>query len=124
MAQIKRCFDTYALIEVAEGNPKFSEYINMEFVVTDLTLAEFFSVLLRDKNLETAEHWYKVFEPYAVSVDKAVLIEAVKFRYEHRKADVSFFDAVGYTFAINHWHPFLTGDKEFEHFSGVEFVKK
>ena len=116
--------DTYALVEIAEGNSKFAKYLKLDFVVTDLTLAEFFGVLLRDKNQETAEYWYQIFEPYAVPVDKAILIEAVKFRYEHRKADISFFDAVGYVYAIKHGYPFVTGDKEFEDFSGVEFVKK
>lgn len=124
MATLRRCMDTYALVEIAEANPKFAPYLNVEFVITELTLAEFYGVLLRDKNLETAEYWYKVFEPYGVPVEKALLIEAVRFRYQHRKSDISFFDAVGYIFATKHGYPFLTGDKEFENFAGVEFVKK
>ena len=124
MVEITRCMDTYALVEIAEGNPKFAKYLNAQFVITDVNLAEFFGVLLRDKDQETAEFWYRTFETYAVPADKALLIEAVKFRYEHRKADISFFDAVGYTFAIKHGYLFVTGDKEFEKFGGVEFVKK
>lgn len=47
----------------------------------------------------------------------------VGFRYEHRKSDISLFDAVGYVFALKKGHPFVTGDKEFEHLEGVEFKK-
>ncbi len=122
MAQIK-CLDTYALVEIAKGNPKFVDYLNIDFIITDLTLAEFYAVLLREHNKETADYWYKKLEIYSVIVDKVILIEAVKFRYEHRKNDISFFDAVGYIFSITKGYYFVTGDKEFENFKGVEFKK-
>lgn len=124
MAAVKKCMDTYALVEIAEGNPKFVKYLTAEFVVTDLTLAEFFGVLLRDKGQETADYWYKILEVYAIPVHREGLIEAVEFRHAHRKADLSFFDAVGCIFALRFGYPFVTGDKEFEHLPGVEFVKK
>lgn len=116
--------DTYALVEIAEGNPRFAPYMKEEFVITDLTLAEFYGVLLRDKNEDTADYWYQIFEPYSVPVEILLLIEAVKFRHEHRKADISFFDAVGYIFSLKKGFVFVTGDKEFEKFSNVEFRKK
>lgn len=124
MVEMKRCLDTYALIEISKGNPKFVAYLDSEFVITDLTLVEFYSVILREYDEKTAEYWFKKLERYAVSADKLILKEAVKFRYENKKSDISFFDAVGYVFSIKKGYFFVTGDKEFENFEGVEFKKK
>ena len=98
MVDVKRCLDTYALVEIAKGNPKFAEYLNSDFVLTDLTLAEFYLVLFREDGEKVADYWFKKLERYSVSVSRDLLIEAVKFRYEHRKSDISFFDAIGYVF--------------------------
>ncbi len=124
MAERKWCFDTYALIEIAKGNEKFARFLNGSFVVTDITLAEFYAVLLREHDEKTADYWFGKFEAYSLPVDKRILIEAVKFRYEHRKADISFFDAVGYVFSVSEGYRFVTGDKEFEGREGVAFQKK
>ncbi len=123
MAQIK-CLDTYALIEISNGNAKFMKYLDLDFVITDLILAEFYAVILREYNEETANYWYKKLEPYSISVDKLILIEAIKFKYKHRKTNISFFDSVGYMFSLKNNYLFVTGDKEFENFNNVEFLKK
>src|SRR3989339_668827 len=117
---VKRCFDTYALMEIFDGNPKFEKYINSDFVITDLTLVEFYNVILKKYDERTAEYWFKKYMNYSVSVDKWVLKEAIKFKFEKRKTNISFFDAVGYVFSLSNNYPFVTGDKEFENLKGVE----
>ncbi|MFH1290456.1 MAG: PIN domain-containing protein, partial [Nanoarchaeota archaeon] len=112
------------LVEIANGNPKFTGYINSDFVITDLTLAEFYAVLLREEGEQVADYWFKKLERYAKSLDKETLIEAIKFRYAHRKTNISFFDAAGYVFSVKNGYYFVTGDKEFEKFDFVEFKKK
>ena len=124
MDEIVKCLDTYALVEIFNGNPKFADYLDKEFVITDLTLAEFYLVLLKKYDEKTAEYWFKRYSNYSVRVDKLILKEAVKFRYEHKKSGISFFDAVGYLFSIKERYIFVTGDKEFENFENVEFKKK
>ena len=124
MVEIKRCLDTYALIEIAKGNVKFAYYLNTEFVVTDITLAEFYAVLLREEDEKVADYWFKKLERCSVPVSREVLKEAIKFRHEHKKKGISFFDAVGYVFAVKNGYYFVTGDKEFEKFKNVEFKKK
>lgn len=124
MVEIKRCLDTYALMEIAKGNPKFADYLNLDFIITDITLAEFYAVLLREDGEKVADYWFKKLERYSVPVSKEILIEAVKFRQEYKKLDVSFFDAVGYIFSVKNGYYFVTGDKEFENFKNVEFKKK
>ncbi len=124
MVEVKKCLDTYALIEIANGNPKFAEYLNSNFVIIDLTLAEFYAVLLREEGEKIADYWFKKLERYSLLVIKEILIEAIKFRHEHRKQDISFFDAVGYIFSVKNGYYFVTGDKEFENLPNVEFKKK
>ena len=116
--------DTYALMEIARDNPTFTQFNKEGFVIADPTLAEFYGVLLREFNEQTAEYWFLKMSPYAVQVSKELLKAAVKFRYESRAKNFSFFDAVGYVFAVKNGHKFLTGDKEFESLPNVKFVKK
>ena len=124
MVDIKRLLDTYALIEIAKENVKFSKYLNSDFAITDITLSEFYFVLLREEGENFAEYWFKKLERYSMQVDKEILKEAMKFKYENRKRNISFFDAVGYTFSIKNGFLFVTGDKEFENMKNVEFQKK
>ncbi|MEK6893587.1 MAG: PIN domain-containing protein [Nanoarchaeota archaeon] len=124
MVEIKKCLDTYALVEIYLGNEKFAEYLNVDFIINDLTLAEFYGVLLKEYGLEEAELWLKKLEGYSIQVDKETLIEAIKFRYENKKQNISFFDSVGDIFSVKNGGYFVTGDKEFENLPNVEFKKK
>lgn len=119
-----KCLDTYALMEIYLGNKKFLKYLKSRFIIIDLILAEFYGVLLREKNEEEANIWFKKLEHYSVSADKYILIEAVRFRQKYKKSGISFFDAVGYIFSLKNNYLFVTGDKEFEKFKKVEFQKK
>ena len=123
MAQIK-CLDTYALVEIANENEKFVKYLNEEIIINDLTLTEFYGVLLREEGENIANYWLKKLKVYSKEVELDILIEAIRFRQEHKKQNISFFDAVGYIFSIKNGAFFVTGDKEFENFVNVEFKKK
>lgn len=124
MAEIKKCLDTYALVEISKENQKFYEYFTYDFVLTDLTLTEFYLVVLREEGEKTADYWFRKLEQYSLPVEREILIEAIKFKHEHRKEHISFFDAVGYIFSLKKGYLFVTGDKEFEKLPGVEFKKK
>ena len=117
------CLDTYALIEIAKASPSYAGLFNEDFVITDMTLAEFYWVLLRDYDSDLAENWLEKLLPYSQEVKKEILISAMKYRHENRKQDLSFFDCVGYLFAISKGFKFVTGDKEFENKKGVLFIK-
>lgn len=118
------CLDTYALVEIAIGNERFLKYLDQQFVIPDLILAEFYGVELRVNNEATANYWYRKLSAYTVSLPKEVLIQGVKFRFANKEKNLSFFDAVGYVFARKKGLLFVTGDKEFEGLDGVLFVKR
>jgi len=121
-----KCLDTYALIELALGNPAFNQYIQQDFVIAELTLAEFYNWLLKAYNEQTAEYWFRKFQAYSIPARIELILEAVRFRHEQRKQkkNFSFFDAVGYITAIKHQCIFVTGDYAFKELPYVEFRKK
>lgn len=119
-----KCLDTYALIEIAKANPKFRKYTQKDFVIADVILAEFYWVLCRDFSVDIADSWFDRLTPYVVSTGSLLYQQSIKLRHERKKQKLTFFDCVGYTLARQRKIPFVTGDKEFEHLPGVEFIKK
>ena len=116
-----KCLDTYALIEIHDQNPNFLHYLNQEFIIPEITMAEFYGVILRDYNEKTAAYLIKKFSSFIIPVNLDVLIKAVKYRHENKQQNLSFFDCVGYIFARENIVKFVTGDKEFQNKPGVEF---
>jgi predicted nucleic acid-binding protein len=52
------------------------------------------------------------------------LLNAAKFRVDNNKQNLSFFDCIGYMYALDNDMRFVTSDKEFESKEGVEFIRK
>ena len=119
-----KCLDTYALVEMYNGNPNFLPLLREEVVITDLTLAEFYGDLYRKAGREEAEYWYRKLLPLCRSVSKDILVKAVRYRIDYHKDNLSFFDCVGYLYAQENKILFVTGDKEFRHREGVQFMPK
>ena len=118
------CLDTYALIEIANGNPKFSFLMREEFMIINTTLAEFYWVLLREKGKEDAEYWVDKLSNFTLNITKEIMLKAQNFRFVNKKKNLSFFDCVGYIFSKENNYIFVTGDKEFKDLEGVEFIQK
>ena len=119
-----KCLDTYALVEISNGNPRFASLLSEEIVIPDLTMAEFYGDLYRKYGLKTAEYWHRRLSLLCQTVQRDILIKAVRYRFDNKKQNLSFFDCVGYTFAQEHKIVFVTGDKEFKEKEGVEFISK
>lgn len=118
-----KCLDTYALVEIRDGNPNFAHFMNEESIIPDIIMAEFYSILYRKFDQNTADYWHKKLSFLCKPVTREILIKAVRFRADNAKRNLSFFDCVGYIFAIENGMKFVTGDKEFKQLDGVEFIK-
>ncbi len=118
-----KVLDTYALIEVIENNPKFMFLLDKAFIITDLTLAEFWAVLYRDSEEEVANYWFKKFLPFTKATDIEIFKEAYKFKIDNKKRKLSLVDCVGYIYSKSKNLKFVTGDKEFKALPLVEFIK-
>ena len=117
------CLDTYALVELHNNNPKYSFLLNKDFVIPDTTMAEFYGLLFSEHDERTADYWHRKFSAFCMPVSREIMIKAVKFRKENAKQGFSFFDCVGYAFALENNLKFVTGDKEFKGRKNVEFIK-
>lgn len=118
-----KCLDTYALVEINNGNPKFTRLLNEELIVTDITMAEFYAVMYRTYDLKTADYWHRKLSFFCKPVSREILLKAAKFRCDNNRQNLSFFDCVGYVYAMENNMRFVTGDKEFRLRKGVEFIQ-
>ena len=115
-------YDTYALIEMMKRNPNYEEYLNEEIIINNFIFSEFCYKLFRE-NIKNAEEYINEVEYAIMDVESRVIEEAMRFRVVHKKKKLSMTDCISYIMAQNLGIKFLTGDKEFEKFDGVEFVK-
>ena len=116
-------FDTYALIEVINGNKNYLKYKDEIIYTSLLNIAELWRALLRDFGEEIARGLYSKIKPVVLEIDEPLIIRAVLFKSKNKK-NYSLPDCIGYLLSLKYRVKFLTGDKEFENVENVEFVKK
>lgn len=115
--------DTYAMVEIFEGNERYIEYKPMDKVTTRFNLFEFYYVVLSKYGKEKAEIVFKNYSSIAKEVNNNILKLAAEFKLEHKKKRLSFADCIGYKYAESIGVKFLTGDYIFKGFPNVEFVQ-
>ena len=120
----KYFFDSYALIELTKGNPKYLMYNQSQVIITIFNLVEFTYSVLNDYGEEKAKEICIHFKECVVEVDEEIILAATKFRKHHHQKNLSYADCVGYVYAIKNNLIFLTGDEQFKDIPHVEFVKK
>lgn len=124
-AGISYFWDSYAIIEIENGNEKYLKYSEYPIILTIFNLIEVYWVILNQIGEKEANKIYEEYRSAVVNVDDEILKEAIKFRkkvYKNKK--ISYIDAIGYIYSLKNNLVFLTGDKEFEDLDNVEFVKK
>jgi len=120
---IKYFFDTYALFSLVEAHPKYINYLDSPVVITQFNLVELYWSVLRDHGEKKAKEIYYKFEPCVSNPSPEVIFDAMKFKIKQKKKRLSYADCIGYSFAKHNDLKFLTGDRQFEHFNNVEFVR-
>lgn len=115
-------FDTYALIELVKQNPSYLAYAEYPLVTLTLNKIEFCWWALNSHGEEFAQRMLNVLA-HAIDPPDSLILEALQFRKEHKKRDLSYADALGYIYAKKHKLIFLTGDKEFKDLPNVRYVK-
>ncbi|MBI2672382.1 PIN domain-containing protein [Candidatus Woesearchaeota archaeon] len=116
-------FDSYALIELINGNNNYEKYSNSIIVTTKLNLFELYYRFLLDFNKEIAAFFLNYYYGSIVDFDKQIIGDAAELKLAYKKQKLSMTDCIGYIIAKRMGIKFLTGDKEFENFDNVEFVK-
>ena len=117
-------FDTYAFYEIIVGNPNYLPFVkDVKITTTQLNLMELYYQLLSLYDKESALRLFKRYEEFIVPVSNAIIIEAMDFRKQNYKKNISYVDCIGYVIAKKMDIPFLTGDRQFEDKENVKFVK-
>ena len=117
-------FDTYALIEIGKGNPKYESYKNdVQILLNKLNLFEVSYFLLREDKENEIKGIFDNYLRFNVEYYENDLIDAAKIKFKFLRERLSFIDCIGYVLAKKHKAKFLTGDEKFRHKDNVEFVK-
>ncbi len=120
---MKFFYDTYALIEIHQGNNKYQNYLKGPIVLTTLNLVELMYHFVRLNEREEGERYIQYLSAFVVEIPRHLLWQAMEFKLEHKKDDLSFADCIGYVYARENGMRFLTGDEKFKNMAFVEFVK-
>ncbi|PIN91360.1 hypothetical protein COU57_00950 [Candidatus Pacearchaeota archaeon CG10_big_fil_rev_8_21_14_0_10_32_14] len=115
-------YDTYAIMEIIGGNKNYNDYLGARVIINNFIFAELCFNLFKVKYPD-AEIFLNKCKEFIVSIKPEVIKNAMKFRQDNKKKNLSMTDAISYFQSKELGIKFLTGDKEFEHLDNVEFVK-
>lgn len=117
-------FDSYAIIEVIEGNENYSRFKDLRVTTTILNVAEVYFYLLKEHNEQTADYWIRKLNFELINIIKlGIVISATKLKFRNKKERLSYIDCIGYILSKELNMKFLTGDSKFKKKENVEFVK-
>lgn len=111
--------DTYALVEIVRGSPRYRQYLAAKLYTTLLNLIELYLAILRDFGEEEAKRQFARFRDLVSELPDDWLYEAMALKLKRPK--LSYADAVGYTASRRLQCRFLTGDPAFRRMADVEF---
>lgn len=115
-------FDTYAILEIINGNEDYEKYLTYGIVINNFIFAELCYKLFRE-NVRNAKDYLDKYSKFIVKVEPEIIREAMLFRIAKIKKNLSMTDCISYIMSKKLDIKFLTGDKEFEGLDNVEFVK-
>ncbi len=116
-------FDSYATVEMIQGNEQYRKYTESSMITTKLNLFEVVYALMKNTDEKKADEWLDDYYAFAIDFDKDIIKKAAAFRLLHKRRNLSMADCIGYCLARRWNIPFLTGDKEFRDLEHVEFVR-
>jgi predicted nucleic acid-binding protein len=115
-------FDASAIIQILLGDKKYERFAASQIVTNALHLAEVYYFFLRTKGKREADGQLRQLRAALLSITENIALDAAAFRFEHRKANMSYADCIGYVTALKHRLQFVTCDSPFKGMPGVEFV--
>ena len=116
--------DTYAMIEIINGNENYKKYLKEQFYTSVFNLYELYYSLLRFCDEDDAKKFFFYFKKGILQVKDDHIFEASRFKMKNIKKGLSYADCIGYIISLSYGMKFLTGDKEFRDSDNVEFVSK
>ena len=115
--------DSYAIYEIIAGNPRYEDYLGKDSNTSILNIAEIYYPLLREFGESFADDRTLPLFSTILPIKSLTIKRAMLFRLKNKDKRLSYADCIGYALAKENGLRFLTGDKEFEGLTNVEFVK-
>lgn len=118
--------DSYAIVEMARGNPRSAKFRSEPAVTSRGNLLEVYDLLTEQGNEPLATDCLRVLGPHAVDPTPDGIPTVARFRLARRGATgrrFSYVDAFGYVYARENGYTLLTGAHEFEGLPDVCFVR-
>ncbi len=116
-------FDSYALVELYEGNINYARFENVKAITSYLNAYETYYILRKKYPERDLEEYFHVLKRICTKLKFEWIKKAVEFRLNNKKRKLSYADCIGYIIAQELGVKFLTGDNQFKDITNVEFVK-
>ena len=116
-------FDTYAILEIIDGNPNYAKYLNCGIVINEFIFAELCYKFLREGQAEKSNLYSEKYKQFIATPDAETIKEAMFFRANNKKKNLTATDCISYMMSKKLGVRLLTGDQQFESIDNVEFVK-
>ncbi len=121
---MKYFYDSYVVIEYLGGNQTYKQYFEEnEGILISMNLLEIHHSLLKNFSEPEADNTINLFWSFINEPNAIDIISASKFKLAHKKRNLSYIDCIDYVMAKRIGIKFLTGDKEFNGFDNVEYIK-
>jgi len=118
--------DSYAIIELAKGNPRYHRFRSEPTVTSRANLLEVDYILTQQGYEDLARSCLATLGPQATDLPLELIPEVARFRLRQLGATgrrFSYVDAFGYVYARENGYTLLTGAQEFEGLPDVCFVR-
>jgi hypothetical protein len=118
--------DSYAIIEMARGNPRYLRFRSEPGITARANLLEVYYILAQQGHEDLARVCLHTLGPPAVELPLALIPKVARFRLDQLGATgrrFSYVDAFGYVYARENGYTLLTGAHEFEGLPDVMFVR-
>ena len=116
-------FDTYALIEMANGNPSYNRFKEAKGHTTLFNLYELYVQTLKNSGEDLAKKAFGNCKKILIEVKDIHIFLAAALKTRDKKTHFSYTDALGYAIAEAEGKMFVTGDNEFRNIPNVQFVR-
>jgi predicted nucleic acid-binding protein len=116
-------FDTYALLEIINGNSNYAKYLDCGIIINEFIFAELCYKFLREGQVEKSNLYSEKYKHFIMTPDAETIKEAMSFRADNKKKNLTATDCINYIMSKKLNIKLLTGDQLFEKMENVEFLK-
>lgn len=119
----KGFLDSYALIEILQGNPAYNEISQMQVLTSKVNLIELAYHLIQSFPELEVERILNSLKIETIEIDANHISKIAFFRKQFSSKKFSYIDCIGYILARENDLKFITGDKQFKDMPNVLFIK-